>query len=346
MIDEGFGTTFDQHVVAGYRFIMRYYLVESEIYIFGFSRGAFTARFLARMISTIGLLSMGNEEMVPFAYKSYQDYEMGTGRFTTVQDSETFMKKFKTSFCRANVKIHFLGLFDTVNSVGNFDVPLTKQTFLPTVIGTAMHIRHAVSIDERRCKFKPALLQQDLHDAQSETEDIKEVFFAGNHGDVGGGWLAEGKLDVEEADDPVQLSDITMNWMIDEILALPAENDEDRITWNEHKDIFLKNFHRKEDEAVIAKLHDVLIYGGGTTYLKTAFWKFVGKLYYDLTYECFETLVTSLLISHRNSSRPQTPRTRPWTMEDDILSSQLWLQTEYSSRRGYTSERQSPDGED
>ena len=304
---------------------MRYYLAGSEIYIFGFSRGAFTARFLARMISTIGLLSMGNEEMVPFAYKSYQDYEMGTGFFKTVQDSETYMKKFKTSFCRANVKIHFLGLFDTVNSVGNFDVPLTKKTFLPTVIGTSTHIRHAVSIDERRCKFKPALLQQDLHNAESETEDIKEVFFAGNHGDVGGGWLAEGKLDVGEADDPVQLSDITMDWMIDEILALPAENDGDRIAWNEHKDIFLTNFRRKQNEAVVARLHDVLVYGGGTSYLKTAFWKFVGKCLYALTYKNREPLVMSLLDLHRNHTRPQTSRTRPWTVEDHILSGQLWF---------------------
>ena len=325
MLDEGFGTTFDQHVVAGYRFIMRYYLAGAEIYIFGFSRGAFTARFLARMISSIGLLSMGNEEMVPFAYKSYQDYEMGTGDFKTAQASETFMGKFKTSFCRANVKIHFLGLFDTVNSVGTFDVPLMKKTFLPTVIGTATHVRHAVSIDERRCKFKPALLQQDLHYAQSQTEDIKEVFFAGNHGDVGGGWLAEGNLDVEEADDPVQLSDITMKWMIDEILSLPVENGGDRIAWNQHRDVFLTNFLRKQNEAVVAKMHDVLVYGGGTAFYKTAFWKFVGKFCNALTYHPLQLLITPLTVSCRMHTRSQTLGTCQRKMEDHILPSQLWL---------------------
>ena len=55
----------------GYRFLMRFYRSGDCIYIFGFSRGAFTARFLARMVSEIGLLSAGNEELVPFAYKNY-----------------------------------------------------------------------------------------------------------------------------------------------------------------------------------------------------------------------------------------------------------------------------------
>ncbi|KAJ3533034.1 hypothetical protein NM208_g8163 [Fusarium decemcellulare] len=67
-LDSGFGNTFDAHVIAGYRFLMRYYETDAKIYIFGFSRGAFTAKFLARMINKVGLLCKGNEEMVPFAY--------------------------------------------------------------------------------------------------------------------------------------------------------------------------------------------------------------------------------------------------------------------------------------
>src|SRR5436853_1168882 len=76
--DQGFASTFDSHVMAGYRFLMRYYERGDRIYIFGFSRGAFTARFLARMVSKVGLLSMGNEELIPFTYKIYHDYEMGS----------------------------------------------------------------------------------------------------------------------------------------------------------------------------------------------------------------------------------------------------------------------------
>ena len=120
---------------------MRYHDEHDKIFIFGFSRGAFTARFLARMISTIGLLSKGNEEMVPFAYRTYQEYEMGIGRFKTDAEAEAYMTKFKTTFCRSKAKVHFLGLFDTVNSVGYFDNPFAKKKYLPSVIETATHVR-------------------------------------------------------------------------------------------------------------------------------------------------------------------------------------------------------------
>ena len=120
---------------------MRYHEQGDKIFIFGFSRGAFTARFLARMISTIGLLSKGNEEMVPFAYRAYQEYEMGIGPHKTAKEHEKYMQNFKNTFCRKGSKVHFLGLFDTVNSVGYFDNPFAKKTYLPSVRKTATHVR-------------------------------------------------------------------------------------------------------------------------------------------------------------------------------------------------------------
>ncbi|KAI4231097.1 MAG: hypothetical protein LQ349_005819, partial [Xanthoria aureola] len=273
-LDLGLGISFDHHVIAGYRFIMRYHEPHDKIFIFGFSRGAFTARFLARMISTAGLLSKGNEELVPFLYRTYQEYEMGIGRFKTAQEHERYMQSFKTTFCRTKAKVHFLGLFDTVNSVGYFDTPFSHKQFLPSVVETATHVRHAVSIDERRCKFKPALLQQDKKHALSEhkPDDIKEVFFPGNHGDVGGGWKPEGKDAVNEADDPLQLSDLSLEWMIKELDALPGIHPTDRIDWNEHKNIFLNNFDRKVSTAVQAPMHDLLKFGGGVSPVKTFLW--------------------------------------------------------------------------
>ena len=278
VVDQGVGTTFDSHVIAGYRFIMRYYEDGDKIYLFGFSRGAFTARFLARMISTIGVLSKGNEEMVPFAYKSYQDYENGVGKFKTAKEHQDWMDSFKVTFCRLDVKVHFLGLFDTVNSVGTFDVPFATKTYLPTVLGTARHIRHAVSIDERRCKFKAALLHQDMVDDHDHREDIKEVYFPGNHGDVGGGWLAEGKKDVDEADDPVQLSDIPLEWMITELQELPTKHSSEKLVFNEHVEIFLRNVHGKMAEACTARIHNVLRFGGGAGWAMVIFWNFLGEL--------------------------------------------------------------------
>ena len=93
------------------------------------------------MISTIGLLSKGNEEMVAFAYRTYQEYEMGIGRFKSTVEAERYMTSFKTTFCRSHAKVHFLGLFDTVNSVGYFDNPLSKKKYLSSVVATASHVR-------------------------------------------------------------------------------------------------------------------------------------------------------------------------------------------------------------
>lgn len=97
IVDRGICTSFDSHVMAAYRFMMRYYDHGDKICLFGFSRGAVTARFLARMIASIGVLSKGIEEMVPFAYKSYQDYENGTGSFKTAQDCLKWMESFKVT---------------------------------------------------------------------------------------------------------------------------------------------------------------------------------------------------------------------------------------------------------
>ena len=245
--------------------------------MFGFSRGAFTARFLARMIATVGLLSKGNEEMVPFAYRTYQEYEMGSGsKFMTAQEAQEYMNSFKTTFCRARTRVHFLGLFDTVNSVGYFEAPFARKKFLPSVLETATHVRHAVAIDERRCKFKAALLQQDKKHAKSKEEDIKEVFFPGGHGDVGGGWLAKGGKAKLEADDPLQLSDLALEWMISELDALPAKHPADQIIWNEHRDIFLTNFNHKVSTAVQAPLHDILKLGNCVSRAATFMWHIMG----------------------------------------------------------------------
>ena len=58
--------------MGGYKFLMRYYNVGDDIYLFGFSGGAYTARFLAEMLDHVGLLSAGNEEMARFAWKAFE----------------------------------------------------------------------------------------------------------------------------------------------------------------------------------------------------------------------------------------------------------------------------------
>jgi uncharacterized protein (DUF2235 family) len=161
--DEAIGSSFDQHVVGGYRFLMRFYSPMDEIYIFGFSRGAYIARFLAEMLDYIGLLSHGNEEMVSFAWNTFAQWQARRTCNTPVgidkkKKMYAFMKGFRETFSRPVRRIRFLGLFDTVNSVPRFETAWMERSKFPyTARTSARVIRHAVSIDERRAKFRQDL---------------------------------------------------------------------------------------------------------------------------------------------------------------------------------------------
>lgn len=184
--DSAVGSSFDQHVVGGYRFLMRFYSPGDEIYMFGFSRGAYIARFLAEMVDNIGLLSHGNEEMVKFAWKAFSEWqarEMATGDGKDAEESKKkrdemyrFMKGFRETFSRPVGRIRFLGLFDTVNSVPRFEAAWMQRSKFPyTARSSAKVIRHAVSIDERRAKFRQDLMYQGRPKRNRRHRHIGEV---------------------------------------------------------------------------------------------------------------------------------------------------------------------------
>lgn len=131
------------HVMAGYEFLMQNYTANDRICIFGFSRGAYIARSLAGMIHKVGLLPVDNHQQVPFAYKMYKRTDATGWAQSTA---------FKKAFCN-DVNIDFLGVWDTVDSVGLIPrrLPFTASN---TIVRT---FRHAISLDERRAKFKPNL---------------------------------------------------------------------------------------------------------------------------------------------------------------------------------------------
>ncbi|CAE6454862.1 unnamed protein product [Rhizoctonia solani] len=139
-VDMALATGLSVHVRGGYEFLMQNYTEGDKISLFGFSRGAYTARALAGMLHKVGLLPAYNHEQVSFAYKMFkrddpEGWKMSNG--------------FKRAFC-IDVKIDFVGVFDTVNSVGIIprELPFAKTNYLIRVF------RHAVALDERRAKFK------------------------------------------------------------------------------------------------------------------------------------------------------------------------------------------------
>jgi hypothetical protein len=203
-----------------------------------------------------------------------------------------------------NIKVYFLGIWDCVNSVA----PLERHTPVPVPVkGTAQFVRHAVAVDERRVKFKPALLSQDIRaTADNDAEDIKEVWFPGCHGDVGGGWpaVAENPLDANKDTskwtlwqrlknllttrkptqasqdvraDPFQMSDIPLAWMIRELELVGAKDKTAAIQFSKNLGGFKRQFEKKKKEALTGVIHDSLSFGTGTGFFTVLLWKFMGE---------------------------------------------------------------------
>lgn len=102
--DSAVGTSFSDHVVGGYKFLMQYYSPGDNIYMFGFSRGSYTARFLAEMIDWVGLITHGNEEMIQFAWRTFSkwkaiDSNNKAARMKSKKAYE-FMVSFRETFSR------------------------------------------------------------------------------------------------------------------------------------------------------------------------------------------------------------------------------------------------------
>jgi len=189
-----FGWGLDRKVLAAYNFLMTNYEEGDCIFFFGFSRGAYTAKVLAGLIHTCGLLHKGNGYHAAYAYELY----------TRKQYDQGLTEKFKSRFSAYKPRIAFIGLWDSVSSVGN--VYKMRNYPFTTRIANADIIRHALAIDERRALFKQNTTL--LHDDNSAA-DIAEVWFAGNHGDVGGG-----NSEAESA-----YSKVALKWILDEAVA-------------------------------------------------------------------------------------------------------------------------------
>ncbi|KAJ7058675.1 hypothetical protein C8F01DRAFT_1059392 [Mycena amicta] len=235
-IDGAIAWNLDAHVMGGYEFLMQNYTANDRICIFGFSRGAYIARSLAGMIHKVGLLPACNHQQVPFAYKMYTSADE-----TGWKQSNAFKKAFSI-----DVDIEFVGVWDTVSSVGLIPrrLPFTTSN---TIVRT---FRHAMALDERRAKFKVNLWNRPNHQEQklginaaavstetavqptpthtknpskkmshhlleeryardrSQLTDIEEVWFAGCHCDVGGGSVSN--------ETTHNLARIPLRWMIRE----------------------------------------------------------------------------------------------------------------------------------
>ncbi len=185
----GFGRGLTRNLEQAYSYLMEQYEENDRVFIFGFSRGAYTARALAGFIHACGLLEKGCQNLIPYAMKLYKKPKVDF----------RILQKFKSTYGRS-CNVHFLGLWDSVSTLGWIYDPV----FLPYTSNNkgVLAVRHALAIDERRALFQPLYWGTDYLAQQ----DVKEVWFAGVHSDVGGGY----------PESESGLAKLALQWMLEE----------------------------------------------------------------------------------------------------------------------------------
>jgi uncharacterized protein (DUF2235 family) len=198
-----FGTGLYQKIKDGYTKLAHAYEKGDEVYIFGFSRGAYTARCLAGMAAVCGLPTANfTDAVVDTAFQAYRD---------KIRRADLLAQLNKT--CDLfDAKLTMVGVWDTVGSLG---IPAMFGGVDPVVYGfldTSLHpdvqnAYHAMAIDERRAEF-PATLWT----SSSPGQTLEQVWFSGVHCDVGGSY--------PDDSDGSALSDLTLAWMMSKAAAL------------------------------------------------------------------------------------------------------------------------------
>lgn len=206
------GSGIHKNILDGYRYIVQNYAPGDKIFLFGFSRGAYTVRALCGLINNCGILKRPHARLIARAWRIYKSTQK---KYSPKGDDA---KKFRIDYCHPSRKvehasstIEFVGVWDTVGALG---IPFSllglfdsKDEFYDTKMGSNVNIaRHALAIDEQRVDFKPTIW------TPRPGVDLKQVWFSGVHSDIGGSEGPDKKTGNT-------VSDLSLGWMIDEAKA-------------------------------------------------------------------------------------------------------------------------------
>ncbi len=190
-----FGHGIDENILSAYQFIILNWMPGDELYLFGYSRGAYTVRSLRGLIRANGILVRRNLRKMPAAYAMYRDRQIGPDAPEAVQFREDF------SHPDADVEITALCCFDTVGALGVPDqIPLVpfdnrinaKYQFHDTRLSRNIaHAFHFLSIDERRKSFTPTLMEKSKN---RPDQQLRQIWFVGDHAAIGGGSVQKAPL--------------------------------------------------------------------------------------------------------------------------------------------------------
>jgi uncharacterized protein (DUF2235 family) len=195
------GTGLRQNLGEAYSYLIRTYQPGDEIYVFGFSRGAYNARALAGLLRLAGVFRPGSENLVQYVVSAYTKKKLSDDDWDRLHTYAGTFGQDVDAAGHKSVPIAFMGLWDTVKAAGllrwSVKWPYTRRL-------TNVHtVRHAVSIDEKRRPYREYLVTKGPKDTLPTSTE--EVWFAGVHSDVGGTF-----------EDPSWCSRITLKWMAEQ----------------------------------------------------------------------------------------------------------------------------------
>ncbi len=199
------GKGLHKNITDDYRYVVQNYTPGDELFLFGFSRGAYTIRSLCGLINNVGIVKRPDARLIQAAFDHYK--KPGKKHAPKGEASVAFRR----AHSHPAMKIKFVGVWDTVGAMG---IPISflglfddKDEFYDTKIGPNIEFaRHALAIDEQRSDFEPTVWQP------REGLDIEQVWFAGAHSDTGGGYARDKRGGL--------LADNTLAWMIKEARAV------------------------------------------------------------------------------------------------------------------------------
>lgn len=207
------GYGLDENVRDAYCFLVDTYEEGDRVFLFGFSRGAYTIRMLAGFLRLVGLVEKSQRNLSNYALTAYKK--------AAEQNDFEIAWRFERIVSTRRVPIKFVGVWDTVSSVivprpDRFYIP-SRQELPYTKSNSFIEVfRHALAIDERRRMFRPNIWKEPqsfkpnpFSKDEGTPQDIKQVWFAGVHSDVGGGY----------PESESGLAKYPLRWMIDEAQA-------------------------------------------------------------------------------------------------------------------------------
>ena len=208
-----FGYGLSRRVKQAYRFLVENYEPGDELWLFGFSRGAFTARSTAGLVRQASILRAGEAGRIGEAYRLYRS------RQNRHHPDAPAARRFRARHSHPSVGIHFIGVWGTVGALGfpaaswsPLRVLNAPWTFHDTTLSSSVaHARHAVALDECRGPFRPTLWRRSDR-AQESEQTLEQIWFCGVHSDVGGGVQAAAAERARAAG----LSQVAFEWMLRE----------------------------------------------------------------------------------------------------------------------------------